>query len=689
MRALLLAFSLSWLTLLPACSERSLDQNIYVSVAGDDENSGSKERPFASLERAREEVKARKKNGGVTVWIRGGSYFRDKSFELTDLDSGKEGATVVYRAMTGENVRIVGGNEVSGFQYLPNVAGYEKLNPAVRENVLAVDLKKQGILEQYYNKAASQLTQPTIRSIGVELFFNNRPMAVAHWPNSGWSTIVEVTGGYKGGRFRYAGDVPGQWSRLEDIILDGYWNYDWAEGFYGVKSIDANAHEIQTTAVTGNYGFLAGQRFRALNVLEELDEPGEWYLDKDSGFLFFWPPENVNSGRVLLSHLDEPLVSMRNTSYITFLDITFESTHGSGVEIVGGNNNLVAGSVLRNIGTVGVAIGGVMDQSGYLYFHPTFSGDVGSGNGVVGCEIYNTGWSAVSVGGGDRLTLRSGLNSVRNNRIHDTGRLSKTDRPSILLYGAGNIVSHNLIYNAPSQAISFWGNNHIIEYNDIGNVVTEITDSGALYTGRDFSQSGTVIRYNLFHDLTGKSGGHIAVYLDDFASGITIYGNIFYKVNFAINIGGGRDNTVQNNLFVDNPISLHMDARGLTWASYYFDGSNNTLFDRLDLVNYQQPPYSVAYPSLVDIRLDQPAIPKGNKILNNVFSGNSGPLLIDGTDTYTLLSGNIISEAVGFVTIDKAGPLLSTDSPAWRLGFEPIPREQIGLQIDQYRAAIP
>jgi hypothetical protein len=82
-------------------------------------------------------------------------------------------------------------------------------------------------------------------------------------------------------------------------------------------------------------------------------------------------------------------------------------------------------------------------------------------------------------------------------------------------------------------------------------------------------------------------------------SATTVFGNIFFKAGRAAFMGGGRDNTIENNIFIDCEASIHIDARGKTWAKYYFDGGYNTLTERMTTVNYNQPPYSKRYPKLL------------------------------------------------------------------------------------------
>ena len=97
----------------------------------------------------------------------------------------------------------------------------------------------------------------------------------------------------------------------------------------------------------------------------------------------------------------------------------------------------------------------------------------------------------------------------------------------------------------------------------------DTADSGAIYTGRDWSTRGNVIRYNYFHDMemidTSTNMEMQAVYLDDMHSSTAVFGNVFYRVDSVALFGGGRDNTFENNLMLECKKPFVMDARGATW----------------------------------------------------------------------------------------------------------------------------
>ena len=219
-------------------------------------------------------------------------------------------------------------------------------------------------------------------------------------------------------------------------------------------------------------------------------------------------------------------------------------------------------------------------------------------------------------------TLTGGNNQIDNNHIYDFGNWIRTYTHAIKVSGVGSKISHNLIHDTPHEALYFCGNDHIIEYNEIHSVTKETGDSGAIHTGRDWTWRGTVLRYNYIHHLTGPGlHGVMGIYLDDFMSGTTIYGNIFLKAGRAAFIGGGRDNLVKNNIFIECKPSVHIDARGTSWASYYLDGNYPVLFEKMDAMSYDRPPYSDRYPELLSLYEDDPAIPKNNKITSNISFG--------------------------------------------------------------------
>jgi len=661
-------------------------KTFYVSTNGSDSWSGRlaapnaqrSDGPFHTLERARDAIRALKQSGplpdgGVTIFIRRGTYRIAEALQLTHADSGAEGAPIVYQAYQDEKVRLIGGKEITGFKQIEEPAILGRIDKQYQDKILQADLKAQGVTD--YGELKPRGFGRPMYPAALELFFRDEPMQLARWPNQDWVKIVSVPAGAEGGKFTYEGQRPKRWVKADDIWLHGYWTWDWADSYVKVKSIDTQVREIATHEPHGVYGYKAGQRYYALNILEELDEPGEWYLDRKKGMLYFWPPAPVQEDDIFISILQEPMIAMKDTAYVTVHGLRIEFVRGTAIEVTGGNDNAVVDCCLRNIGNMAVRING------------------GTRNGVRGCEICQTGDGGISLAGGDRRTLTPAENYACDNHIHHYSRWARTYRPAIGISGVGNRAAHNLIHDGPHNAILFGGNDHVLEFNEVHNVCHETGDVGAFYTGRDWTTRGTVIRYNYFHDIHGPyTHGAMAVYLDDAASGTTIFGNIFYKASRAAFIGGGRDNIVENNIFVECEPAVHIDARGLGWAKKYIaKGGGWHMYEKLNAVNFDKPPYSQRYPALAKILEDDPAVPKGNVVVRNICSGGRW-LDLQGVDREIVtLEDNLIEAEPGFVDRDKldfrfpfrvprpvAGAKNRSDSPAHQFGFKPIPIEKIG-----------
>ena len=313
----------------------------------------------------------------------------------------------------------------------------------------------------------------------------------------------------------------------------------------------------------------------------------------------------------------------------------------------------------------------------------------GSRHSVVGCDIYQTGEGGISLSGGDRITLTPADHLAANNHIRQFGRIYRTYRPAVGVNGVGIRVVHNLIHDGPHNAIQLSGNDHLIEFNEIYDVCYETGDVGAFYMGRDWTARGTIIRHNFFHDIRGPGlHGAMAVYLDDAASGIQIVGNIFYRASRAAFIGGGRDNLVDNNIFVDCEPSVHVDARGIGWMAYHVE-KDGIMPERLAAMPYRDEPWRSRYPELLTLLDDEPGAPKGNVVRRNISVDGRWSDIQEPAIPLVLQEDNLIDQDPHFVDAENLDFRLRSDSPAWDLGFREIPVDRIGPYSDPARATWP
>jgi hypothetical protein len=658
--------------------------NVYVATNGNDTWSGrlpgpnpdATDGPFATLEAARDALRCIKPRG-ATVWLRAGTYSLTQTFLLGAQDSGTPDAPIVYRAYADERVRLLGGKPITHFTPVTDPAILARLDDAARPHVVEADLRAAGItdLGQFHSRGFNRPIAPA----HLELFFNDAPMTVARWPNEGFVHIAgwpsEAGHDDEHGKdigaldqgFFYEGDRPRGWKSLDDIWLHGYWAWDWANSYEQVASIDLERRLIKTAPPQGHYGFRTGNRYFFLNVLEELDAPGEYYVDRASGKLYFYPPAPLEGSEALVSVLAGPLIQVQGASYVTLQRLTLEAGRGTGVWIEGGEHVQVTSCTLRNLGNHAVQIDG------------------GLAHAVTNCEIYGTGDGGVFVSGGERATLTSCEHLIHNNHIHHLSRWSRCYTPAIHASGVGVHMTHNLIHDLPHSAIIFWGNEMRVEFNHIHHVTLETADAGAVYTGRDYTGRGNLIRYNHIHDNGGYDWGTMAVYLDDCTSGQTIYGNIFVRVQRAAFIGGGRENVVENNIFVDCMPAVWVDARGLDKREVWHNMIYRTMKERLDAMKHHQPPYSVRYPELAQLDAyyakDDGIPPENNVVAHNICVGGKWLEADWHTEAanYAQVSDNLVNSDPHFVDAAHDDYRLKADSPAFALGFKPIPVEQIGI----------
>jgi hypothetical protein len=679
MNRLATVLTASLLTL--ACHAAAAD-TLYVAPNGNDTNPGTAERPFATLQRARDEIRQRRSaaampEGGITVEMRGGTYELAQPLQLTAQDSGTQNAPIVYRARAGETVKLVGGREVTGWTLVADQAELARLDESARGQVWKADLRAQGITDlEGIGSAKTYQSDP-----GLEIFFQDQPMTLARYPDSGYMTIASALDAdgkpaagivaSPEGKFVCEDAGPARWAGQKDIWLHGFWVYDWADLRIPLGSIDPAARTISLGPRPGqSFRLRSGQWFYAQNILCELDRPGEWYLDRDTALLYFWPPAPLASGKVVVSVVRD-LVQLDDVSHVTFRGLLFEAGRGSAVVVKGGAGVRVVGCTIRNMGNWAVKVHG------------------GTGHGVVGCDIYQTGQGGVHLEAGDRKTLTAAGHYADNNHIHHTARWDPVYQQGITVFGVGNRATHNLIHHVPHIAIGFTGNDQIIEYNEIHNAVFQSNDAGAIYTSppdETWSMRGHKIRFNYLHNIHGfQRKGCLGVYLDDCFSSADISSNVFYDVATAILIGGGRDNLMTNNMFVNCGRAFSIDARGLGWAKGVGVFATKELHD----LNYQQPPWSVRYPELLGILEDEPLAPKGNVMARNICWG--GPWGWTQAEALPLVKfeNNLIDSDPRFAGKPPEDYRLADDSPAYQLGFQPIPLDKIGVYQSEDRASWP
>jgi len=490
--------------------------------------------------------------------------------------------------------------------------------------------------------------------------------------------------------FSYYGDRPTRWAQAKDIWIHGYFQWLYYDQ-HRTGTLDIPSRTFTLSKAPG-FGIKAGQPWYAYNLLEEITQPGEWYLDRDTGILYLWPPSGFSANSdVTISLMETPLFTLNKASHITLADMTLEATRKNLISILEGDGNTLSKLTLCNTGGSAVNVSG----ANHLVSH---------------CNIQNTGLKGVDLTGGDRLTLTPSNTRVEDCDISFYGRVGFCYQPGVKAFGCGHTVRNNVIHDGHHTAILWDGNENLIEQNEIYRVCQTASDAGVIYADNDWGARGNIIRHNYIHDVDSTIGSWVhGIYLDDCLSGVTVEGNIIRNlVGNGIMAGGGRDHTMINNIFVNCSRGLYGDARGVSWnkPTSPNKGDWSPLLKKLMKFNYQQEPWASRYPKCAAIPNDWAVLLSEGHWLRPegcVFSRNLGwkngaftegeiesqvtdsqgnvTQTIRALDRYAEILNNVENQDPLFVDEAHGDLTLKPNSPALAIpGFQAIPFKQIGIR---------
>ena len=682
---LLFTSTLVFCTALAANYQEQKTVNIYISMSGSDSNTGSFEKPFRSLIAVQKYIDSLHEKSNINIYFRKGDYYILDSFILSEKNL-PEGSSILLSGYKDEVVNISGARRLDNSKF--------KL---VAESSVSTRLSKKAI-GNVYQYDLSDLTNSDFGIImpngfgrkktpsAMELFSNNEPMTLARWPNDSSllsiKNVIEQDSSLQpSGKadkkypiFQYSSNVNKDWKDSSDIWVAGYFSAGWAFENLPVKSIDQSSNKVSLNDFA-HYGvnsssdastsvLKAAQSIRGFyfyNVLEELDEPGEWYLDKKTKQLYIWPKSSIEQEKFEVSILKNPLLSFSATGGITLINLNFKCVRDKFVSAVNMKNVLIKNCDFVNSGTEGI----IFNKSTNIT--------------IEDCIFKNTGTSSIILEGGNRKMLQSGNNIIRNCEVSNYSRISRSATPGISLDGVGAIVDHCYLHDAPNQAIIYKGNDHIIRNNYISGVCRDYYDMGAVYTGRDPSSTGTIIENNYFYQIRSKRGAVAAVYVDDGSGGIRVKNNLFVESGGnsstslgAVHVHGGSNNFFENNIFIQcKKAYSNTPWSNEKWKSMYISNPQNKKM-LLGNANILSNLYLTKYPYLKDFFTDGATLKERINYINNtvcykveVFSSGSGYKI-----TNTLISNSDPS----FSSLNNANILKITPSKEvdqWK-GWSPI-----------------
>lgn len=595
-----------------------LPEKLYV----DPNRSANNETVFAKITDARDYLRENLRDVSVDVIVADGEYKPSEAISFDKRDERTVDTMVTYKSADG-GVDINGLKTLNSadFAVVTDESVLSRMYESVRGKVVEIDLKSQGVSDDIINftkkydsadKYGLTVRVPTI-------LLNGDRQSLAKWPNTGYyngaavqnkGATAEDDQNAQKGEMKLVGDAlerSKKWKSADDMYIEGYMFYTYISEWAKIANInDSGIMTLKYRTTSGLGNSAAGcPKWRAVNLLEEIDVPGEWYIDAKTNKLYYYPPHELTSAdKIEIAVLADDIIRLENTKYIAFegleLSGNYDNTFGNGLDYQ--HNNGIDIKASEHILVSGCYIHDVMADGVCTNAH--YSGVVGCGSvRVEDSVIANVGRNGVTFKGGKTATLTPSRHIVTGCDISNVSlSYGGNGFVGIQLSGVGALAEKNTIHSTRTNGILYGGMSHRIRNNELYYNSTETGDSAAIYSGRSWASAGNIIEKNIIHDLapTGDVGkDRWMIYWDDGLSGNTARQNILVgKDNSyvkAMLISQGPYNTVENNIFAgfgNTPID-----------TYYIvpEWMGSTVAKNLDNVPYALPIYKRTYPFLADL----------------------------------------------------------------------------------------
>jgi len=708
-----------------------VDKEFYVSPSGNDGNLGTKSNPYLSFERALEQVKKYAGKEAITIWFHSGEYYLEETIVLGNDYSGTLEHPVLFSALPGAEVIIKGSQQLKQLNWT---------------------LYKNGI---YQTKVPSGLTID-------QLFIDDERQVRARFPNYDYENPLrdgkgyhQVTGGTNHRYDKWFSYNPEtfsdkKWSHPETGIVHGFQSHNWGNMQYKIRTVneeknriilDEGGWQMQRTHGIGGKGKKASWYFIE-NIFEELDVPGEWFLDEKSSILYYYPLTGIKlSDAKIEVPIVEDLIQLHGTKEAPVKNIQFkgfsfqQSTYtfmepyeplargdwaihrGGAIFMEGAENCLVEDCNFEYVGGNGVFM------SGY-----------NRNNKITGCRFVHTGESAVCFVGSpeavrfyqtwdDRIIDGKNWNHMRENMdleagpktpdypkncvvensiMHDFGDIGKQTAGVYISMSHKITASHNTIYNCPRAGICIndgtWGG-HLIEFNDIWETVRETGEHGPFNSwGRERQwKGGRGTDEHFIKEWTKLDAidnvvirnNRIANYRKSISAGNWTIdlddGSSYYEIYNNLNLGStiklrdGMSRKVYNNITVSAvPLGWHV------WPKE----SEDEIYKNIFVISGALP--GTKKPTKFFIR--DVALPTdvkwSNNYDNNLYWNVNHPDDFEIKHKVNMEAWqqkgydlNSISANPNFVDPINGNYQVQENSPALKLGFKNFPMDQFGHQM--------
>ena len=720
-------------------------QKIFVSTVGDDSGDGSEEEPLRTLEKAIDVANEMREDSDklIEILLREGTYSVTNTIKI--INSQKDDPLLKISAYQDEKVTINAGVDIP--LSAMSIADSDFTNAIIDKpnagSVLQYNLKDAQIEDLGEISLRGHLISDE-KEAQAELSLNGEVQKLAGWPNGEYTGLIKPTDSNEYGKRTKSGiangcsfqvnyDRPSQWSKPEQAWLSGTIGPNYEFDYYPVSRFDSEEKRVYLSrgALEKYY---TEPYYRFENVPEELDEPGEYYIDRQSGMLYFYPPEDTPKDSVLTITMSTPTLDVsgkapnsmfriENSKNIVFENLIFKGGRGSAITGKNNSNIQFINCEINSFGENGIRFDASTDIK------------------ISDCKIHDVGQDGILfVSCGNYKTLSPSNIVVSNNDIYNFARLERSYKTGID-FGyrcVGATAANNHIHNGPHAGMIFYGVNNDIYGNEFDNLVTEFSDMDALYCNNSNYpwERGNKIHNNYFHDI-GKSsmnGRHQinvrAIRTDNRGCGLNIYENLFYNIGDGGNGNGnngigaitaeGTRNRIFNNLFVDcneayfNTLQykeIETADDGTLYPDTIINSSGVEVANTINgakvadlkkqMENYL-PVYGKQFPELYNYFHEHPNMSKtnefeifhtdrGNEFKNNMiiniaiplsnFNGTQNEEGFRGSQMLTAASGNYVSTSdPGFVSYDNGNLELSSSATLLVEGLPKFEMSSFGIQ---------
>lgn len=640
-------------------------EQIYVSVAGSDQNKGTFQNPLKTLENAitrAEKLKGKK----VNIFLKKGTYYLGNTIKI--YANRLRCSSLSVSALNNQKVILSAGRALK--------LRWEKFKGGIYKAKVPAGIQFE------------------------RLFINDKAQTMARYPN--YSDTARVYHGTSADAIS-----PERIKRWKDPVggyIHALHRSEWGSFDYLITGVNRDGSLNYVGGWQNNRPSPMNEQYRFVeDIFEELDAPGEWFLDKRQNVLYYYPVKglNVKRAKIVVSHLkntvevlgkmEEPAKNVTLSRLVfTCNERTFMDTREP---LVRSDWSIYRGGAVLFDGTENCNIKDCKFEG--LGGNAILFSNYNKRDTVIGCLVDHIGASAVCFVG-DPKAVRSPLFKyeatqsytamdktpgpltnnypqecvVTDNLFHDLGEIEKQATGVQITLSSGITVSHNSIYNLPRAGINIndgcWGG-HILAYNDVFNTVLETGDHGAFnswgrdrYWSADRSYMDSLVKKhpqlvlldaqktNQIHDNRFRCDHGWDIDLDDGSSNYHIYNNVC--LNGGIKLREGFYRIVDNNILINNTFHPHV----------WFKKSGDEFEHNIVMKSYQ--PVAIK--------------DWGSKVDSNFFSDTAALIAAhkNGTDQHSVAGKLVFADDVSgnYTVTPGSDPFLS--------GFKNIPMNEFGVQ---------